>query len=95
MSSGQRKIKHLSVSSVSQARGLSNCRISVVAIVQSVRKFWIQKVRQYSAIYVLFGYAHCEGVSKDMYNSLNVQCTSLNNISYHCELNHCNRRVNN
>ena len=38
-------------------------------------------------------HAKCEGVSKDMYDNLNLVYSSLSNISYYCELNHCNSRI--
>ena len=38
-------------------------------------------------------HAQCEGVSKDMYDNLNLVFAGLSNISYYCEFNHCNSRV--
>ena len=38
-------------------------------------------------------HAQCEGVSKDLYDNLNLVFAGLSNISCYCEFNHCNSRV--
>ena len=38
-------------------------------------------------------HARCEGVSSELYKSLNHVFSSVSNLSYYCEANHCNSRI--
>ena len=34
-------------------------------------------------------HAHCEGVTSELYKSLNLVFSKVSNLSYYCEANHC------
>ena len=66
-----------------------------VSDVHIAARFVFRKLRLFNLTFAesVCSHAECEGISGEFYDKFNVVCANVSNVSYYCEVNHCNSHI--